>query len=239
MRTNFASEVRLVGVAIGLAACSGSELDPGAGNAPGTGTGTLAIDGTVLASPRLINAHLATDFDTDFTVRVSLNNQTVTTGTVTVTSASGKIPLTYHNDTRWSGTAPSYDEVYILDVVSGADKVGSVRVDGPDIHVFTAPTEGATIDTTMPLIVKWTRGDQAESAELRADSLAAIAIPDTGSYSLASGSLKADKSQARQQTLQLSRTNRVVPSGAAAGSSWEVTIENRLDVIAQAQPLPL
>jgi hypothetical protein len=111
-----------------------------------------------------------------------------------------------------------------------------VRVDGPDIHVFSAPTEGANVDTTMPLVVKWQREDQANSAELRADTVDSIAIPDTGTYSLAGGSLKADKSLARQQTLRLLRTNRVVPSGAAAGSSWEVTIENRLDVIAQPSP---
>lgn len=225
--------VTLLGVA--LWGCGGS-LDPGAGNDPGTGTRTLAINGTVHASPRLINASLTTDFDTSFTVQVSLDNQTVTTGSVTITSASGKVPLTYHNDNRWTGTAPGYDEVYLLDVVSGADEIGGVRVDGPDIQVFTAPTKGASVDTTMPLMVKWERLDQANSAELRADTIEPIAIPDTGAYSLAGGSLKADKSQARQQTLRLLRTNRVVPSGAAGGSTWEVTVENRLDVITQPQP---
>jgi len=224
----------LAGTAVGLVACGGN-LDPGAGNDPGTGTRTLAIDGTVHASPRLINASLASDFDTDFTVQVSLNNQTVTTGTLTITSVGGKSPLTYH-DGRWSGSAPGYDEVYVLDVMSGPDSIAGVRVDGPDIHVFSTPSQGAPVDTTMPLTIKWHRDAEANTAELRADTFERITIPDTGAYALASGSLKADKSQARLQTLRLLRTNRVAPSGAAAGSTWQVTLENRLDVVAQPQP---
>jgi hypothetical protein len=235
MRTTFASRVAGFGIAVVVSACGGSSLDPGAGNDPGTGTSTLAIDGSVRASPRVINAHLATDFDTDFSLRVSLNNQTVTVGTVTVTSATGKVPLT-HRNTTWTGTAPSYEQVYVLDVVSGADKVEGVRVDGPDIHVLTRPTEGATVDSTMPLAIEWTHADRADSAELRTEAIEGIAVPDTGAYSLAAGSLQADKSQARQQVLRLSRTNRVVPSGSVAGSSWSATIENRIDVVARPQP---
>jgi hypothetical protein len=219
-----------------IAACGGSNLDPGAGNDPGTGTSTLEIDGSAHATPRMVNARMNTDFDTDFTVRVSLNNQTVTTGTVTVTSASGKFPLTYRNDNRWTGTAPTYDEVYILDVESGPDKVSGVRVDGPDIHVFSTPTEGATVDSTMPLMLKWDREDTASSATLRAESIDSIAIPDSGTYSLAPGSLKADQSVARKNTLRLTRTNSVTLKGATAGSTWTVTIENDIDVV--AQPLP-
>src|ERR1041384_116455 len=125
MRAHLACMAGLVGVGTGLAACGG-DLDPGAGNDPGTGTRTLMIDGGVHATPRRINGALATDFDTDVTVHVSLDNQTVTTGSMTITSQSGKIALTYR-DERWTGSVASYDEVYVLDVVSGADLVGSVR----------------------------------------------------------------------------------------------------------------
>lgn len=223
----------------GVAACGGSDLDPGAGNAVGNGTGTLSVDGSARALPRQINARARTDFDTDFSVRVSLNNQTVTTGTVTITSATGKTPLTLHSDGRWSGSAPGYDQVYILDVVSGPDKVEGVRVDGPDIHVFSQPTEGATVDATMPLPLAWSREDQASAATLHAENIDSITIPDTGSYSLAAGSLRTDKSQARPNTVRLTRTNSVVPKGGAAGSTWVVTIDNSIDVVAQPQALPL
>lgn len=235
MRTSLASTLLLCGIA----ACGGSNLDPGAGNDVGSGTGTLTIDGGAHASPHQINARTRTDFDTEFSVRVSLNNQTVTTGTVTVTSATGKTPLTFRSDGRWSGSAPGYDQVYVLDVVSGPAKVDGVRVDGPDIHVFSQPTEGATVDATLPLPLAWSRDDQASSATLHAENIDAIVIPDTGSYSLAAGSLKTDKSQARPNTVRLTRTNSVVPKGGAAGSSWVVTIDNSIDVVAQPQALPL
>ena len=232
MRAYFASTVLILGVA----ACGGSNLDPGAGNDPGTGTATLIVVGSARATSPTVNAKLDTDFNTAFAVRVSLNNQTVTTGTVTITSASGKVPLTYRVDTFWTGTAPTYDEVYTLDIVSGPDKAEGIRVDGPDIHTFSAPTEGAPLDSTMANQIQWNRRDTASSATLRTDGVDSIAIPDSGSYSLAPGSLKADKSVPRPNLLRLSRTNTVVPKGATGDSSWTVTIENDLDVI--ADPLP-
>jgi hypothetical protein len=233
MQTNFVSTV----LVLGLAACGGSDLDPGAGNDPGTGTGTLAIEGSVQASSRMLNARTSAEFDTEFTVRVSLNDQTVTTGTVTVTSASGTIPLTYTTDGRWTGRAASYEEVYILDVESGPDNVAGVRVDGPDIHVFSAPTAGAIVDPTMPLMVRWNRDDTADTARIRAENVDSIEIPDSGSYALAAGSLKADTAEARQHMLRLTRTNSVVPAGTTAGSIWNVRIENEINVVTAAQPL--
>jgi hypothetical protein len=236
MRARVASTVLL----LGLPACGGSTLDPGAGNDPGTGTGTLVLDGTVHASPQLVNARAGAEFDTDITLEVSLNKQTVTTGTITITSATGKVPLTYRNsDRRWTGSAPGYDEVYILDIDSGPDKVSGVRVDGPDIHVFSAPTAGTNVDPMMPLVIEWDRDNQADSATIRAENVDEIAILDSGSYTLAPGSLRPDKTLARQYTLRLARTNRVVPTGTAAGSIFRVTIENELDVITQPQTRPL
>jgi len=223
-----------------VAACGGSALDPGAGDDPGTGTSTLTIDGNVTAQSELVNARSSADFATDFSVRVTLNGQTVTTGTVTVTSASGAVDLVFAPDgngaNRWRGTAPGYDEVYILDVVSGADTVEGVRVDGPDIHVFTAPTAGATVDSTMPLDVTWSRNVVADSASIRTEQLDALAIDDTGSFTLAGGALQAERDQARVNTLRIVRTNRVTPAGAAGISQLAVTIENEIEVVAQPNP---
>src|SRR5215510_5732834 len=247
MRTYFASTAFILGLGVlDLAACRHSNLDPGAGNDPGTGTRTLVVAGSARATSRMVNAKIDTDFDTNFAVRVTLNNQTVTTGTVTISSASGKVPLTYHVDTFWTGTAPTYDEVYTLDVVSGPDKAEGIRVDGPDIHTFAEPTEGASLDSTMPNVIKWNRRDTANSATLRTDGnpagspgptgAIAIVIPDSGSSSLAAGSLKADTGVAHKNLLRLSRSNTVVPKGATGDSNWTVAIENDLDVI--ANPLP-
>jgi hypothetical protein len=224
-----------------LAACGGSALDPGAGSDPGTGTATLVVTGSISAQAHLTNALTAADFDTQFSVRITLNTQTVTTGTVTITSTSGTYPLTFQpngqgNGQRWAGMAPAYDEVYRLDVDSGVDNVHNVRIDGPSLHSFTAPTAGAQVDSTMPVMLTWRANDAAESAALRTDRIDNLAIPDTGTYMMAAGSLKSAKDQAEQNTIRLTRTNRVTPAGGAAGSELAASVENEIDVVALINP---
>lgn len=243
MRTRLARTIALVSCAAwsvgGSIGCASNGLDPGAGDAAGTGTGTLSIEGEVYASPRQSGAQAAGDFDVDFAVRVLLNNQTVTTGTVTVTSSSGKVPLTFHADPSgvgWSASVDTYDEVYVLDVVSGDDKAEGIRIDGPDIQTFTQPQEGATVDASMPLAIKWLRNRAASQTTLRADANPPLEIDDTGSFTLPPGSLRADRQQARRHTLRLVRTNSVTPAGAVDGSTWSATVENDVDVI--TPPLP-
>jgi hypothetical protein len=220
-----------------IACGGGSVLDPGSGNDPGSGTSTLTVDGSVTAHPRISNARNAADFETSLSVRVMLGTQAVTGGTVTVRSASGDVALIYRPDeNRWVGTAPGYDEVYILDVESGADRVSDVRVDGPDIHFFTKPTAGATVDSTIPLDIQWDSGDEAPSAWIDPEELDKIAIPDTGKYLLAGSALKAERDKARVNTLRLGRSDRVTPSGAIGGSELTVTVENNIDIVVQANP---
>lgn len=222
-----------------LAACGGSDLDPGAGNDPGGGTGTLVVDGSARAESRLSNAQAAADFDTSFEVRIRLNGADVVDGSVTVTSASGTFDLLVgdtDNGKRWRGSAPRYDEVYVLDVVSGEDAVDSVRVDGPDIHAFVEPLAGATVDPTVALLVRWGGDHEAQSASIDAEEIDDLAIDDTGEFSLPPGSLKSDQDQARQNTLRITRENRVVPAGGAAGSEWSVSIRNEIDVLASPTP---
>jgi hypothetical protein len=228
-----------------LAACgTHSPLDPGAGNNLGTGTGTLTVTGSATGRGRISNAHQPSDFDTDFSVRVQLAMQTITTGTVTITSAHTKLNLTFNPNGgggggggggRWEGTANGYDEVYQLDVVSGPDKVEAVRVDGPDIHSFTAPTAGASMDSRIANTVTWARIETADTARFR-DDAGDLTIPDTGTYSIAPGSLKTDQTQAHPNTLQLTRTDRVTPAGAAGGSEFTVSVVNDIDVVALPCP---
>lgn len=229
---------QLASILFVLGACGGSDLDPGAGDDPGDGTSTLTVSGTVSASPRINNGRSNGDFDTEISVHVERNGQTVGTGTVDVTSASGTIALIFDagGGGRWRGTGAGYDEVYILDVEDGADNLLGVRVDGPDIHYFTKPTSGATVDSTMPLPVAWACDDGADTASVRADNIDDVAIPDSGSYSLAPGALKAKPDEAETNELRLRRTNRVTPNGAAGGSEWTVTVSNRIEVVALPNP---
>jgi hypothetical protein len=218
-----------------LTACSSSPLEPGAGNSAGTGTSTLSVDGNAHASANIANAKTATDFTTDFAVHVQLNGQDVTTGTVTVKSSRLTTTLTFDGN-AWTGTAAGYDEVYQLDVVSGADKVEGVIVDGPDIHHFTAPQAGATLDSTVANKMTWERADAADIATFRVGDLNHITIDDSGSFMIPAGSLKAEKDQARPNTLELERANHVAPKGAVPGSDFAVSVENDLDVIAAPNP---
>jgi hypothetical protein len=230
MKTIFAS------IAL-LAACGSDPLDPGAGDDPGGGTATLLVDGRASAEPRFSNAKVATDFDTDFSIRISLNNVPVTTGTVTIQSRYGEAPLTWAADPgRWEGRMANYDEVYRLDVDSGADNVHGVIVDGPDIHVFTAPLAGATLDSTMQNPLTWDRDESADVTTFDAQEVDHITISDSGSYMMGVGVLRAEKDKAREDRLQISRTNHVAPAGAIAGSDFAVTVTNEIDVIVAPNP---
>ena len=109
-------------------ACSGSSLAPGAGNDPGTQTGSLRVTGLVIARPLHRNARTADEFTSEFRVSVIRGNAFPSTVTVTVTSATGTVPLTSPQSALgdWTGSAPGYDEVYVLDVVNGTNRRRSV-----------------------------------------------------------------------------------------------------------------
>ena len=224
---------------LSLAACGGgSDLDPGAGDNPGGGTSTLFVEGRVNAEARVSNARVAAELDTDFSIRVLLNQTPVTTGTVTLTSVSGTFPLVFNGDGegRWTGRQNGYDEVYILDIESGADNVHDVRVDGPDVHIFNKPLAGSTVDSTMPLEVDWLRDDTADLASIDTDRLERLSIPDSGTYMLAAGTLDANRQEARQNDIQIERLDRVLPSGAVAGSEFSVRVRNQITVVAAPTP---
>ncbi|MCX5748338.1 MAG: hypothetical protein NT062_38285 [Proteobacteria bacterium] len=228
-----------------LAACGGTDpFEPGGGDDPGSGTATLVVNGSATAQPRLANALQPGDFDTEFNVRVSLNNVPITTGTVTMKSATTTVDLIYepngnNGNGSWRGTGGGYDEVYQLDVVSGPDAVHGVRVDGPDVHSFSAPLAGAVVDSTLALAIAWDRGETADAALLYAGDNGngnGITIADSGTYSLAPATLRSEKDQSRPNTIRLRRSNRVTPVGAAGGSELAVSVENEVDVVAQPNP---
>jgi hypothetical protein len=221
---------------LGAGACS-SDLDPGAGDSPGKGTSTLYVNGDITARARTANARDPDQFETEYSVRVMLNQQPVTAATVTVKSSSSTVPLTFRTDPgRWEGTLAGYDQVYILEVQAGPDTVEGVRVDGPDIHVFTAPALGATVDSTQPLRLTWDADQTADSASIDTEQLERIEVADSGDYTLTAGALKAEKDKAIENTIELSRTNRVTPAGAIAGSDFSVRVENWITVVAQPNP---
>jgi hypothetical protein len=220
----------------GFTACSsGGGLNPGAGNDPGTRTGTLVVGGSVVATSLHANARTASEFTSEFRVVVQAGGGLASTGTVTVTSATGTVPLTFSDDGHlgyWTGSAAGYDEVYVLDVVTGADSLEGARVDGPDIHVFSQPTEGAVVDPSAPLIFAWQRNERANAAVMNIDSSIIAYLADTGDYSLSPEVLGLADEHAVQHTVRLSRTNSVA---LKTGTSWSATVVNEIDV---TTPMP-
>jgi hypothetical protein len=227
----------LIASSLFLVACSSSPLDPGAGNNLGSGTQTLSVEGSISADSDVANASNASGFTTHFEIHLTKGGQAVTTGTVTISSNGGDVALTFDGGNgNWIGSQAGYFEVYGLDVTSGSDAITGVRIDGPDLHTFTAPALGATLDSTMTNTVTWSRDDHADIATLRTNQLDRITIDDTGTYSLAPGSLKSSKDKAENESIELRRTNQVQPAGAVPGSTVGVTVRNHVDVVVQINP---
>jgi hypothetical protein len=220
-----------------LAAC-GSDLDPGSGDDPGTGSQTLFVDADVEASPVVTNASSATGFQTSFAVRVRKNNVDVTQGVVTITSNGGATTLIFDAaEARWRGTQASYHEVYVLSVDGGEDHVDGVRVDGPALHHFTEPLPGAVVNATLPLMVRWAREEAAATTSFDTEEINELEIADTGSYAVPTGGLKSNGNEPTEERLRLDRSSRVSPAGAIAGSSVRVRVRNEIDVLVAATGL--
>lgn len=212
-----------------FAGCGEDGLAPVADD-PGTGTQSLKVEAEIAAKPTLFDARTSTDFQTTMTVRLGdAATRAVTTGTVTVTSVTGKIALTYR-DGAWRGSAPTYDEIYTLDVTSGIHRIENVRLDGPDIHVITAPMQNATIDAQKELTLTWERKRVADHTALIVNPEYPAKVPDTGSCQVTPYVLRADQKRAQQNTIRLIRTNTIEPAGAIEGSQLDVQIDNEVDV---------
>lgn len=216
---------------------SGGDLDPGAGSDPGEGSLTLHLDADLDARPLVPNAAKSADFTTQFSVRLDKGGTPLTTGTVTVESSAGLVALTYDGEgNRWSGVQNGYFEVYRLSVTSGDDFLDGVRVDGPSVFWFTSPAPGATVDTSAPVAVTWSRDDDAEVTRLDTDQLDELAIPDTGSYSIAAGGFKSKRGEVEQERIRITRAARITPTGALPASELRVSIRNEISVVVAPAP---
>lgn len=215
---------------VGGAACAseGGAFLPG--DDPGTGTSTLQVTATAIATPRVPNAGDPADYDTVFHVAVAQAGVRITSATVTVASVAGAVVLTF--DTRdggaWIGRQAGYHEIYVLDVARGADSVDDVRSDGPDLHTFTAPLPGAIVDATMPLAVAWTRRDTATQASLHTGLLDEDDVPDTGAFTIPVGGLTSAPDRPVDEEVRLDRRSEVVPAGATTGSTWSIEVRNTI-----------
>jgi hypothetical protein len=225
---------------MGTLACGAGPLEPGVGDDPGSGSSTLRVNAEVTATGRIVNAREGTDFDTSIHVRIEKNGQLVTTGTVTMRSSGGDVPLIFDSGDeggRWRGSQSGYFEVYELEVDAGDDDVSGVRVDGPALHYFTAPLPGATIDATMPLLVTWASDEEAQTATIKTKEIDELTITDSGSFTLPVGAIKSKPEETENEELRLRRSARITPAGAVVGSELRVVVSNRIEVLVAATGL--
>jgi hypothetical protein len=228
----------LVVTSLFAAACGGNPLDPGAGSSLGTGSHTLTVNGSASAESSQVGTRDTLAFTTHFDIRIAKDQVPVTAGTVTMSSNGGDVALTFDSADggHWVGDQAGYFEVYGLDVTAGSDSVTGVRIDGPDLHTFTAPTLGATVDTSAPLAIAWARDDHADVAELSTRETNHVAIDDSGTYAMAAGFLKSSRDKIESDTISLRRAMQVMPAGATAGSMVAVSVRNAVDVVVAINP---
>lgn len=213
------------------AACGGDGLIPG--DNPGTGTSTLLVNGDIRANPLVPNASRAGDFTTEFEVDVTKGGAAVAIDSIVVTSDAGDVTLQAEGALRirWRGAQAGYHEIYRLTIEAGADNVRDVQVDGPALHYFTAPLPGATVDATMPLVVKWDSDEEATIATIDTKELDSVAIGDTGTYTIPVGGLKSKATETESEELRLDRAERITPAGAVVGSDMRVMVRNQIDLV--------
>lgn len=216
-----------------LIGCSGDPLAPGAGDDPGTGTGTLRVDADIEAEAVVGNSADASQYTTQFTVRLRRGDVPVTAGVVSVTSLGGTVPLAFDpgDGGRWRGAQNGYFEVYQLDAESDSDYVRGVVVDGPDLHVITSPTSGASLDATQTVMVRWSADEPADNASIKTKKLEMTTVADTGEYALVAGALKSKDDGVEQERIEVRRSDVVSPAGAMVGSTATVRLRNQIDVV--------
>jgi hypothetical protein len=86
----------------------------------------------------------------------------------------------------------------------------------------------------MPLPVTWAKTETADTAFIQTRQLNRTTISDTGTYSLAAGSLRSKPDQTENERIDLTRADVITPAGGAAGSLFTVAVTNEIDLIVQA-----
>src|SRR4029079_10314274 len=115
-----------------------------------------------------------------------------------------------------------------LDVATEIGTLEGARVDGPDIHVFSQPEEGATVEPGASLRVVWERDEKADSATMEIDSTLHRYLVDSGESTIDRESLAAANPNSLQHTLRVARSIGVSLGGSA---EWSATVVNAIDPI--------
>lgn len=215
-------------VAAAAIACGG---DGGTGpavsrNNPGTGTGSMLVRADIDAE-NVPGGH-STGYHVS--LRDGLGNR-ISGATVTISNRTLGT-LTLQETAAGSGeyfnvklNFPSGD--FRLEVVRGTDNVRGVVLGGPGVHTVSGPAAGSVATAGQPMTVRWSVPSRAKSAEIETDDFGPVALPDTGTYTIAGANNPANGNQA----LTVSRYNEVEIAGGLPGSRLRVTVEHTIEPI--------
>ncbi len=212
--------------AAALIGCSGGD-DDGPVRDVGTGNAVLSVTARVGTENLIPNARDATGFRTEYEVRVSRGTLPVANATVTL----GGVTLPHVGAGAYVGVAMGLPpDPVALSVQADGDYVRGVALSPPGLHFFTNPSaNGQTVSLAagQPLVVTWTRGAEANEAELRASEFEGP-VPDTGRYEVAPGWVRYEPGQ----SCRLTRNSRMAINGIAAGlhdNEIRISVRNELE----------
>jgi hypothetical protein len=216
-------------------ACGGASGDPPGSDRfapvddPGRGSGTLAIEARIEASPaRGEAAASASELVTTFEVDVrDAAGERVSGALVVVESALGAVTLTEGGCGRdYCGRQNGYARTYLLSAERGADYVEGVRVVGPSFHTVTAPSQGATVDGSVALRVTWAPSSEADTTRVQTRDHDRELAGDPGDYELPAGALRVRDDRPEDERVRVRRQARLGIAGARGASAMVVEVRN-------------
>ncbi|MBW2527538.1 MAG: hypothetical protein JRI23_25375 [Deltaproteobacteria bacterium] len=212
---------------------------PGPGESSGSGTGSLRVSGHVDATESIDNSSEPSQFQLELSVEVWRGSEPVDDATVRIAPTGGQ-PIVLASagaDTAlYLATAGGYHESYELDVMAGDDRVSGARIVGPDIHVFSQPTPAEVVAADQDLEIRWERSVPAEEAALETDEFTESVVPDEGSYTIDGEHFEGRTDRQEEDRAALRRTNYLTLDGGAAGSTFRVSVRNRVEFLIGVAP---
>lgn len=249
-----ALRVLLAAVAgLGAAGCgssSSSNAGPDIGDSPGTGTGTLAVRGTVEARDVLVAS--STMYTSAFTVDVwsdAGRNSPLSGATVAVVDASGAATALREDlpaqPGRYVATISGYPGAFSLSVNGGALGSLSASIAGPPVHTITV-SQAQPIAVNAATTITWspsgvTSCGSANCVEIDYNGLntgpAPLPTADDGSFTLpvkgvaVDNFLDTEPGRVDEERIEITRFKRIdidanatQPGGAIAGSGSYIEI---------------
>lgn len=196
-------------------------------NDPGTGTSTLRVIADIE-----VEDESGGDYVTAVHVSVHTAAGAAVSGAAVLISAPGIGTVTVPETAAGSGeyvvvqpNAPAGD--IRLDVTRASDNVARVTVGWLGLHTITLPQQGAAVDETQPLMVRWTVPAMGSSAELETRDFSVEDLPDDGEYSVpvASNPPRSD------QRIRVYRVNQVDLAGGVAGSLLRISVRDTVEPV--------